>query len=79
LTNYKITMTTLVGIHLAQHGSESPQCSSITTDKSESGDRSLHFMNKFHKYRASKSVVESKSKIDQYLMEDAKKVLISIF
>lgn len=74
-----ITITTVVGIHLVQNGSKSPQCSSITTDESESSDISPHFMNKFHKYRASKSDVESKSEIDRYLMKDAEKVLISIF
>jgi hypothetical protein len=43
-----------------QHGSDSPQCSSNTIDESESINPSLHFMNKFHKYRASKNDVESK-------------------
>jgi hypothetical protein len=56
-----------------QHGNESPKCSSITIGESESGKLSLHFMNKFHKFRASKSELENKSEIDRYLVEDVKK------
>jgi uncharacterized protein YoxC len=55
-------------------GNDSPQCSSITINESKSGDISLHFMNKFHKYWASNSDVEIKSKIDHYLMEDVEKL-----
>jgi hypothetical protein len=43
-----------------QHSSESPKCSSIIIGESESDNLSLHFMNKFHKYSASKSDIENK-------------------
>jgi hypothetical protein len=55
------------------HGSDS----STTIDESESSDHSFHFMNKFHKYQASKSDVESKSKLDRYLMEDVEKMNVN--
>jgi len=56
------------------HGCDSSQCSSITIDERESSDHSLPFMNKFNKYWASKSDVESKSKIYLYLTEDVEKL-----
>jgi hypothetical protein len=55
------------------HGSDS----STTIDESESSDHSFQFMNKFHKYRVSKSDVESKSELDRYLMEDVEKMNVN--
>jgi len=51
--------------------------SSTTIDESESSDHSFHFMSKFHKYRASKSDVESKSELDRYLIEDVEKMNVN--
>jgi hypothetical protein len=55
------------------HGSDS----STTIDESESSDHSFHFMNKFQKYRVSKSDVKSKSELDRYVMEDVEKMNVN--
>jgi len=55
-----------------EHGSEFLQSSSMNVK--ETKNLSLHFMNKFHKYLTSKSDVQSKSEIDQYLMEKVEKL-----
>jgi hypothetical protein len=54
-----------------KHGNEFPQGFSMKVEETE--NLSLYFINKFHKYLTSKSDVESKSKIDRYLMEDVEK------
>jgi len=54
-----------------EHGSIFPQGFSMNVEETE--NVSLHFMNRFHKYRAYKSDVQSKSEIDRYLMEDVEK------
>jgi hypothetical protein len=55
----------------APHSSELSQGSSIQIEQNESAN--LYFMNRFHKYLSSKSNNESKSELDQYLMEDVEK------
>lgn len=63
--------STLERVHLKfEHRSAFPQDYSVT---GETENLSLHFMNRFHKYLTSKSDVQSKSKINQYLMEEVEK------
>ncbi|XP_062149714.1 zinc finger BED domain-containing protein RICESLEEPER 1-like [Alnus glutinosa] len=53
-----------------EHSSAFAQGSSMAE---ETENRSYHLMNRFHKYLNSKSDVQSKSELDQYLMEEVEK------
>jgi len=53
-----------------EHSGAFPQGSSIAE---EPKNRSYHLMNRFHKYLTSKNDVQSKSELDQYLMEEVEK------
>jgi len=57
-----------------EHSSAFPQGSSMAK---ETENRSYHLMNRFHKNQTSKSDVQSKSEIDQYLMEEVEKLNVN--
>jgi formate-dependent nitrite reductase cytochrome c552 subunit len=54
-----------------QHGIELPQDSSMKIEENKNAN--LLFMNRLHKYLASKSDTENKSEMDRYLIEDVEK------